>query len=62
MKNWNEITVMLKMTKEDAITQLSQCGYQPEITYQIQDEYYLPKSSNLHENILTLLNDMILIR
>ncbi|WP_096819203.1 hypothetical protein [Lactococcus fujiensis] len=62
MKDWNEITVMLKMTKSEAIAQLLKMGYQHEITYLIQDYYYLPSTADLSKDTLDLLNDMVLIR
>ena len=62
MTNWNEITVMLRMTKEDAFQQLSRAGYRHETTYRIYDEYWLPASADRSGSVLELLNEMILIR
>ena len=62
MKEWNEITVMLNMTKEEAVRQLSRMGCTHEVTYQINDDYYLPHSANMDRDVLELLNEMVLIR
>ncbi len=62
MKEWNEITVMLKMTKADAIDRLSKLGYEHDITYNIHDRYYLPCAADRSKDTLDLLNEMILIR
>ncbi len=62
MKDWNEITVMLKMTKNEAIRQLSRAGYAEECSYRIHDYYYISEAADLGRDTLTLLNEMVLIR
>lgn len=62
MKGWNEITVMLKMEKAEAINRLREMGYHHEVTYLIHDYYYLPQDTDLNVDILQLLNKMVLIR
>ena len=62
MKEWNEITVSLRMTKDEAVRQLSKMGYLHECTYQIHDYYYILQTADLNRTDLELLNEMVLIR
>lgn len=62
MKEWNEITVMLRMTKDKALMHLERIGFQQDITYNISDHYFLPHKADRSLDTLTLLNEMVLIR
>lgn len=62
VKEWNEITVMLNMTKDAAVRQLSAKGYEYECMYHIHDYYFIHQTADLNRKDLELLNEMVLIR